>query len=79
MKRRKNKNKVLNLTTILAASEGDIEAMGIVLKHYERYILKLSTRQLYDEEGYPHYCVDKTLKDILEAKLIAKVLSFKIA
>ena len=24
MKRRKNKNKVLNLTTILAASEGDI-------------------------------------------------------
>ena len=79
MKRRKNKNKVLNLTTILAASEGDIEAMGIVLKHYERYILKLSTRQLYDEEGYPHYCVDKTLKDSLEAKLIAKVLSFKIA
>ena len=63
MKRRKNKNKVLNLTTILAASEGDIEAMGIVLKYYERYILKLSTRQLYDEEGYPHYCVDKTLKD----------------
>ena len=48
MKRRKNKNKVLNLTTILAASEGDIEAMGIVLKYYERYILKLSTRQLYD-------------------------------
>ena len=79
MKRRKNKNKVLNLTTILAASEGDIEAMGIVLKHYERYILKLSTRQLYDEEGHPHYCVDKTLKDRLEAKLIAKVLSFKIA
>lgn len=79
MKRRKNKNKVLNLTTILAASEGDIEAMGIVLKHYERYILKLSTRQLYDEEGYQHYCVDKTLKDRLEAKLIAKVLSFKIA
>ena len=79
MKRRKNKNKVLNLTTILAASEGDIEAMGIVLKHYERYILKLSTRQLYDEEGYPHYCVDKTLKDRLAAKLIAKVLSFKIA
>lgn len=79
MKRRKNKNKVLNLTTILAASEGDIEAMGIVLKYYERYILKLSTRQLYDEEGYPHYCVDKTLKDRLETKLIAKVLSFKIA
>ena len=79
MKRRKNKNKVLNLTTILAASEGDIEAMGIVLKYYERYILKLSTRQLYDEEGYPHYCVDKTLKDRLEAKRIAKVLSFKIA
>lgn len=79
MNTKKNKKKFLNLNIILAASKGDIEAMGIVLKHYEGYIRRLSIRRLYDEDGYIHYCVDETLKERLEAKLIDKILSFKIA
>ena len=47
---------------IKAASEGDVSAINAVLKHYEGYIIKLSTRKLYDESGQVHYCIDETLR-----------------
>ena len=77
--RRKSKRKLLTLDVIRAASKGDYEAMDVVLRHYEGYILKLSIRRMYDEEGQLHYYVDETLKGRLETKLIEKVLDFKIA
>lgn len=77
--KRKDKRKLLTLNIILAAAQGDYEAMDKVLRHYEGYILKLSVRRLYDEEGQAHYYVDETLRERLETKLIEKVLSFKIA
>lgn len=64
--------------TIQAASEGDIEAIHAVLKHYEGYITALSIRRFYDEYGQVHYCVDETLRRRLETKLITKALNFKI-
>lgn len=69
---------LLPFQIIKAASEGNIEAINTVLKHYEGYIAKLSTRRLYDEYGQPHYCVDEDLRRRLETKLITKVLSFRI-
>ena len=62
---------------IKAASEGDVMAINKVLKHYERYIITLSTRKMYDEGGRLHYCVDETLRRRLETKLITKILEFK--
>lgn len=62
---------------IKAASEGDAQAIQSVLKHYEGYIVKLSTRKMYDEFGQTHYCVDETLRRRLETKLIAKTLAFR--
>ena len=41
-------------------------------------IAKLATRKMYDEYGNVHYCVDKTLRDRLEAKLLKTILEFKI-
>lgn len=64
---------------IVAASAGDVEAINVVLKHYEGYIASLSVRKLYDESGQPHYCVDETLRRRLETKLITKIMEFKIA
>ena len=69
---------LLTFQTIQAASSGDIEAINDVLKHYEGYIIKLSTRRVYDESGNVFYCVDETLKRRLEIKLITKVLDFKL-
>ena len=69
--------KLLPFHIIKAASEGDVEAINTVLKHYEGYIASLSTRIMFDEFGQVHYCVDETLRRRLETKLITKILAFK--
>lgn len=61
---------------IEAASAGDIEAIQVVLKHYESYIRALSIRKMFDESGHVHYCVDETLRQRLEMRLITKTLEF---
>ena len=76
--RKKNRWKALSVEVIKAASEGDVVAINKILKHYEGYIAKLATRKMYDEYGNVHYCVDKTLRDRLEAKLLKTILEFKI-
>jgi len=70
---------LLPFHVIEAASTGDTEAIQAVLKHYEGYIIKLSTRKLYDESGQVHYCIDETLRRRLETKLITKILAFEVA
>lgn len=52
-------------------------AINEVLKHYEGYIITLSTRKMYDGNGQVHFCVDETLRRRLETKLITKILAFE--
>lgn len=79
-KKRKNaESDLLPFHVIKAASEGDVDAITKVVDHYERYIMKLSIRKMFDEYGQIHYCIDETLRRRLETKLITKVLQFKIA
>lgn len=70
--------KLIPFQIIKKASEGDIQAINEVLKHYEGYIANLSIRKMYDEYGSVHYCVDETLRRRLETKLIKTILGFKI-
>ena len=77
-KTRKN-NHLLSYPLIVLASSGDVDAINSVLKHYEGYIAALSIRQLYDESGNPHFCVDEALCRRLETKLITKILTFNVA
>lgn len=60
------------------ATQGDVDAIDEILKHYEGYIDILSKRRMYDEYGQVHYCVDETLKRRLQTKLLIKTLNFKI-
>lgn len=78
-KKCKKDRKLLPFHTIKAASEGDVEAINVVLGHYGSYIASLSTRKLLDENGRMLYCVDETLRRRLETKLITKILDFEIA
>ena len=73
------KNSLLPYPVIVLAAGGDVDAINAVLRHYEGYIAALSTRQLYDEYGNPHLCVDKELRRRLETKLITKILTFRTA
>ena len=70
---------LLPFPVIVAATSGDIDAMNKVLKHYEGYILALSTRRLYDEYGNPHLFVDDELRREIETKLITRLLTFNVA
>lgn len=71
-----DESELLSFHIIQATSEGYVEAINVVLKHYEGYITSLSTRMLFDEYGQAYYCVDETLRRRLETKLITKILDF---
>ena len=75
---RKKNNHLLPFSVIVAATSGEKEAINIVLKHYEGYIVTLATREYYDEYGVSHSYVDDVLRCRLETKLIMKTLEFKI-
>ena len=64
---------------ILAATHGDVDAINVVLKHFEGYIIVLCARRLYDENGQPYLCVDEGLRRRLDTKLIAGILTFNTA
>ena len=76
MSKTRNKENLLPFHIIKAASEGDVSAINAVLIHYEGYIIKLSTRKLYDESGQVHYCIDEHLRRRLQHKLISSLLPF---
>ena len=72
------KARLLPFSVIQKAAGGDVEAINAVLKHYEGYIARLSLRELHDEYGNPHLCVDEELRRRLETKLITKILTFRV-
>ena len=77
-KTRNHKQSLLPFSVIEAASNGNVEAINAVLKHYEGYITALATRCLYDETGVQHLCVDDEKRKRLEIKPITKILNFEI-
>jgi hypothetical protein len=76
-KETKQYKKPLPIGVIDAASNGDIDAMDIVLNHYRGYIHSLCIVKMYDEYGNKVLFLDETLKSDLEALLITKVFGFK--
>lgn len=70
---------IIPFPVIEAAASGDVDAINAVLKRYEGYIARLSTRRLYDEDGHSYMVVDEEMRRRLETKLITKILEFKIA
>lgn len=75
----KNCESLLKYSTIVAAVHGDTDAIQGVLKNYEHYISTLATRTMFDAYGEPHLCVDITLKDRLESKLLARIGAFDLS
>lgn len=64
--------------TIKSAAGEDVLAIMDILKHYEPCINRMSIRKLYDEDGRAQYCIDETLRRILEIKLITVILNFEV-
>lgn len=67
-------DRLLSFSTIEAATLGDSEAISAVLKHFARYIGRLSMRTFYDEYGNSYEYLDPYLQRRLENKLIAAII-----
>ena len=71
--------KVIPLSVILAAMEGDEAALAVCLVHYKGYIRYLAMRPLKDEYGNEYLFVDEDMRLRLETKLIHSIVTgFKI-
>ena len=66
---------LLPVFVIEAARAGDPLAVERVLRYYDRYINKLCTRTLYDEDSMPHVRVDEYMKHQLQAKLVKAIVN----
>lgn len=75
-KARKSKYGLLSYPIIVAASSGEVDAINTVLKHYEGYIVTLSTRTLYDDYGNPRLLLDEEMRRELETRLITRIMAF---
>lgn len=49
------------------------------LKHFERYIIRLSQKTLFDEHGNAYIHVEEEVKRMLETKLITAILRFDLS
>jgi len=78
MRKNRKKARLLPFEVIKAAASGDVKAINKVLKHFEGYIIALSTRRLFDEDGNPYSVVDSELRRTLETTLITRILQFDV-
>ena len=65
--------KLVPYAMILAAKNGDPDAMNTILSHYNDLIDYHARRTVYDEFGNPHTAVDPEIKHRIQAKIISKV------
>ena len=52
-KQKSRKHGLLPYPVIAAAANGDPDAINVVLEHFAGYIRALSSKRLYDEDGFP--------------------------
>lgn len=72
------KNKNLSFDIIVAAADGNKEAIKKVLNFYDSYISKLSLRKMYDYYGNVYMVVDSELKGRIQTAVMNMIYSFEI-
>jgi hypothetical protein len=80
MKKNKLRKKkvLLPFRIIKAAARGKVNAINKVLEYYQGFIITLSKRKYYDEDGNTHYFIDEEIRRTLETQLIVRILQFNV-
>ena len=63
-------NKKIAYKTIVAAKQGDTDAISDILHYYEQYICYFARRTVYDMDGCPHDIIDENIKRQIEAEYL---------
>ena len=74
----KGKQRLLSKKVIFAAIRGEEKALKIVVQHYDQYIDRLASRELYDRYGNIYIYHDHVLKTELQNRLVAGILKFRV-
>ena len=87
MKKRKNRKQnmynsiqhpLLSVDIIESAIQGEKWAKQKILLHYDSYINRLATRDLFDSQGNICRVVDSDLKSALQSKLLEGIARFQL-
>ena len=70
--------KPIPVPVILAAVNGDENALDAVVAHYQKYIRALATRPVRDEYGNEYLYVDEEMRNRLQVRLITRTLAFHV-
>ena len=73
-----NGKKALPYEVIMSAISGDAESVNYVLEYYDSYINELCKRKIKLADGSEHDQVDEFMRLRIRAKLIEKIVNFKI-
>ena len=60
--------------TIVAASNGNAVALGMVVRHYARYINHFSKRKFHDDFGNSMEIIDDEIRQQIEIKLMLQIV-----
>lgn len=73
-----NGKKMLPYEIIMSAISGDAQSVNYVLEYYDPYINELCKRKIKLADGREYDQVDDFMKLRIRAKLIEKIVNFKI-
>ena len=73
-----SEKKALPYEIITSAISGDAQSVNYVLEYYAPYIEELCKRKIKLADGREHDQVDEFMKLRIRAKLIEKIVNFKI-
>lgn len=67
-------NNLIPYETILEAKRGNSEAMKAILRHYEGYIVRWSTRTQIDSFGNTREFLDEDIRQNIESALMLSII-----
>lgn len=67
------RNKI-SYSTIIAAHNGDSEAIQSILRHYSSYIMHFAKRKVTDNYGNSYEIVDEELAERIKTKLMIEIV-----
>ncbi len=73
-----NKGKYISYSTLLAAKQGDTEAIESIIEHFRGYITSRSLRTAYRPDGSSYQYVDSDVRHYMETELIEAIFRFEI-
>lgn len=68
----------IDYETVVAATNGDTLAAGVVLDYFSEFMDGLCTGFYTDADGFWGFGLDLAMKSYMQAKLLAAMLKFKL-